>query len=145
MKTQHTDKQIPLSKFDLLTQNHGLFELEAMGSIPSSVDKATLPTGQRRSTGRTPGVDVSFTLLAGDDEQCMRMELWLTQVQSGTPAYIDSATLIGYQEDGTVGMSTEIVEIFPSDFATPEYSTDSSEVARRAGSFSVWGAKSVHS
>jgi hypothetical protein len=117
-----------------------------IGAIPDETPLASLPTGQRVSTGKTRGYDVDFSLMAGDVEQCTRMSLWREQVKNHVPGYLDSATLVHKNDRGKAALETTITEIFPSSFDAPGGSDDGDgEAAKRTGKFSVWETKTINS
>lgn len=144
-KKRQENPTVLTNQFTLLTSGHGDFELEMIGAITDDTGVAVLPTGQAVSTGKRQGEEIEFSLMAGDIEQCLRMQLWLTQVKNNVPGYIDSATLVHFNDQGKPALETTITEIFPRSFGVPQGSTDGDgDAAKRGGRFRIWETHTIN-
>jgi len=144
-KKRQENPTVLTNQFKLVTSGHGDFDLEMIGAITDDSGVATLPTGQAVSTGKRQGEEIDFSLMAGDIEQCTRMQLWRIQVQNNVPGYIDSATLIFFNDQGKPALETAITEIFPRSFGVPQGSTDGDgDAAKRTGRFRIWETTTIH-
>ena len=94
----HDFAQLNTLNFKLNSVPWGEFKLESFGTLARTLSIANAPTNQAISTGKQSHETPEFSILAGNQTDCVLMELWYQAVKAGVLGYKVTGTLSGYSE-----------------------------------------------